>query len=358
MSFECIIAASSAWGYDSHRLTKRARRSSIAASLSHDTKESEMALSSKERVSLRRLATLAVVPMWLLGALTRGSLAEGTNMKRRKYHGLRYLLLLLLLLAITSGSPATAASDSDVIEKNCEVVNFPIYVPAHRVDPFVPEELTLRVENGLATVYLGGVACDTVTVKGRETTSYIHVFLRTEIEYPESNPDSDDLLANMYWFYLATNSGDIVDYFRTTGDLPNETVVRVKDLRLARNTATGAVTLEAPAPTPSPFRITATTGGPMTPEVEKLFLNHWAVARHGRMAIKDDVLIDVQARPATGQLEILDQGSDLGLMLCPPYGKAIPIADAFADARFAESTYSVKVERMAFSRTTRPGPCP
>ncbi len=117
------------------------------------------------------------------------------------------------------------------------------------------------------------------------------------------------------------------------------------------------MTLEAPPPTPSPFRISGRTGGYVLSQ-DKFFLNHWAVARHGRMEINDDLLIDLEAGPATGQLEILDTGSDLALMLCPADGKSVPVADAFADIRFKESPYTVTTEAMVLSQTTKPPPCP
>ncbi len=275
---------------------------------------------------------------------------------------------LLVVLAATDAQPShaqpstsaatstCATTTADVCEVNCEVVSFPVEASADRVDPFVPDEFTLRVVNGQATVVVGGVACEAVTVNGKVTAPYHHVYVRADIEYPGSDPDLDDRLSNVFWFTFATDNADVAAYFRKAGDLAGGSVALVKDISFIRDPATGTVALEAPTPAPSPFRITATTGQRVP--LGEFRLNHWAPARHGLMAIKDDFAGDLRAGPSTGNLEILDPTSDLALMLCPEDGRNVPVFDAFADAHFADSAYSVRVEPTPLSQTTRPGRCP
>jgi hypothetical protein len=199
-------------------------------------------------------------------------------------------LLAPLLIAV---SPATATTGS-VDEDRCRGVQAQIPVPVENIDPLVPDDFQLELnENLKASVLVGAVQCDFVTVgakKGRKTR---FVTLRVALV----DPDPTDLpppgyvpLGHAYTLWFASDNRNMVEYYRDQGGVPDHAAVHDAQLSITMpgDGESGELRVNAPS-APSPFTMTAMVE-PLDVGALNAALDFWAKVPAGTMVQRPDLL--------------------------------------------------------------------
>lgn len=267
---------------------------------------------------------------------------------RRTGHAL--LLVVLLSLAGTPTAAELLPSSSEVSEQECDVLAPVIEVKAERVDPFVPDEFTLQVINGMAQVQIGAVHCRHVFINGQDIGSTNWAFFRANLlTNPNGDVDAPGEF-NSYEFFLAANNARFVKFFIDEGADPRS-MVYVPGVTFKYGKS-GTLTVEAPSPTPAPFSITKArvadrTAGPIT-----IVGQIWGTGPSGWWQRgPDDVIDGVRFARAYGTVEIKGPHSPMSYIF--ECNTEQPFDDIVAGHAFFErSFYSVNQTRRDSSPTS------
>lgn len=253
----------------------------------------------------------------------------------------RHALLLVMLLSL-AGRPTEAEllpPSGEVFEQECDVLAPVVDVKVERVDPFVPDEFTLQVINGMAQVQIGGVHCRHVFINGEDIGSTSWAFFRANLL---ANPSGDvDAPAefNSYEFFLASNNARFVKFFVDEGADPRS-MVYVPGVTFKYGKS-GTLTVEAPPPTPAPFSISKARVGDRTAGPITIVGQIWGTGPSGWWQRgPDDVIDRVRFARAEGTVEIKDPHSPMAYIF--ECNAEQPFDDVVAGHAFFErSFYSV-----------------
>lgn len=265
--------------------------------------------------------------------------------------------LFLISVALLPGARPLAASDTSgvVVESGCDVIQAAVTVPEERVRPLVPQEFTLDVVAGQATVVVTPVHCDSVAVPGAIEAEMSWVSLRVGLKQP---PDGEPVLNEFYYYqlFLAADNWNFIRYFRRAGGLSGEQAVYVKRLSYRREGGLGGSTVrvEAPAPTPSPFSLEASVLP--TEGFADLTVGIWSVTRDGEKwaFLYPDRLFDLGLAPGSGRIILHDDDSLLAQIFCHPADGVVEFGDASTHVTFSRGEYRVAVQHGETSATGEP----
>lgn len=196
------------------------------------------------------------------------------------------------------------AATADVREDRCRGLQAQVPVPVENVDPLVPDEsvspdFEIQVDpvTGMASVTVGAVQCDFVTVGRNKRPKTEFVTFRVPIE----DPDPDDLpqpayadAGHAYTLWFASDNHDMVKYYRDRGGAPDEASAYDKNLSIEMpgEGESGLLNVDAPA-APSPFEMTAAVE-PLVFGPLDLAVDFWAKVPTGTMVQRPDLLDDVR----------------------------------------------------------------
>lgn len=270
------------------------------------------------------------------------------------------LMTITLLLSPVVKPAAADEAESDaveVVEKGCEVIYPALAAPANRVDPLVPDEFKIYAPGGQATVFVGAVSCESVTVDDGEAHPTIWALARVELWDPAALEAQGQKLdtrseLNDYQLWLVSNNQDLITLFHESGEDAADAIY-VEDLTF--KIEDGKFEVMAPPPTPSPFKLEGRLGPNLLEDFE-FTVNHWGSGQDAWWVVKDDDLEELAVGSATGTLEIAASDSMLRQIFCT---EELDFTDPVAHVRFAETpnAYTLATRPNTMSPTTEPEPC-
>ncbi|MDP8931112.1 MAG: hypothetical protein M3O70_21695, partial [Actinomycetota bacterium] len=199
--------------------------------------------------------------------------------------------------------------------------------PRGRVEPLVPDQFTLWLDpiTQEATVRAYAERCDAVTVDG-VTREVIWAAFRVDLAdgcagEPEDSEERTQCESephprvhlDTYQFFIAYNDPDLVRLFQKVGATTKE-VVFVEDLIFNLDPVLRTFSFVAPAPTPSPFKISAMVGAPVVGPLD-LDLHEWGAVPRGLFKVGDPNDVSVLLGPAKGTLSV-EANSEMAKILC------------------------------------------
>jgi hypothetical protein len=226
-------------------------------------------------------------------------------------------------------------------EGTCEGISAFISVPMENVEPLLPKPFEPEPnERGEAELLVNGGRCTTLDGVARPTTL---AEFRVLVADP---PFTDARDPGHYQFWLVSDNPDLVKLFRDGG----AAAFHVPDLALEFDRLTGTAVLEAPPPTPSPFRIEAVVDPLTVPFPLTLVL--WSAVPRGVLKI-DESIPGFQAGPADGRV-IPEPGSEMDRAFCDDTDGHFAFADVARGLhfRFDRATFSSQLLSQA---TSTPG---
>ncbi len=281
----------------------------------------------------------------------------------------RAAALLAALTALWLPAVPAASNGAVVDAKGCTAVIADYPVPPDRVEPLIPDQFTLALDqDGNATIFAYAEHCRSVTLNG-VAREVIWAAFRVDLTdltplscngEPQDSEERDQCKSeslprvhlDTYQFFIAYNDPDLVRLFQDVGATPKEAVL-VEDLVFDLR-PDGTFLFKAPAPTPSPFKITALVG---TPETGPFTFDHheWGAVPRGLFKVGDPNDVSAWLGPAQGTLHA-EAGSDMAKILCATevswIGEVAGIVSF--DSQFAVHA----VDKPKPSSTTEPKQCP
>lgn len=228
-----------------------------------------------------------------------------------------------LLVLLGSGTSALAEPDR-VEEENCEAVQVIIRIPPQNIDPLVPDEFQLVLNEGMAGLAIGCNRCQHVRVfegdrlvSDRET---VFATLRVDVREPSWDVTEGAEVFHNYQLWIASDNKDLIRFFQNQGGNSQSQAVLV-DAMSFRVSQDSVFSFDAPRPAPSPFRIVGAHVGPLDSAPLALTDAFWSGVRTGIMkeAAHQDLL---QFGETSGRVEPAT-GSELARILCgvdPSFG--------------------------------------
>jgi hypothetical protein len=244
---------------------------------------------------------------------------EGGTMKKA------LLAVALGLLSAPAAASETTRTPVTVHETNCTGVQAFLRIPPDNVDPVVPDEFRLALDPlGRAQIQVAANQCERIAVGDGPARTTTFAAFRVTVCDPDDDPvdpcnplneDPADManaeLFNLYVLFIVSDNPEFVRYFQKQGGMSKETAVLVEDLGFDLS-ANGHLVFDAPAPTPSPFRLEADLGAAGPPIT--INGNQWAAAPKGRMKLFDRI-DDLQGYEVTGKVEP-EAGSQMAAVFC------------------------------------------
>ena len=276
-------------------------------------------------------------------------------------------LLALALVLLSAPAAASHGPRPPVIaaETNCTGVQAFIRVPAENVDPVVPDEFHLALDPaGKALLQIGANRCEALAIGDRPGRTTTFATFRVGVCDPDDDPvdpcnplneDPADLvnaeLFNLYVLFVASDNPELVRYFRRQGGMTNQDAVLVESLSFDLSDD-GALTFDAPAPTPSPFTLVAQIGAAGPPIT--ITGNHWGAVPKGRMKMPDR-LDQLEGSEVSGTVTPTE-GSEMDLLFCDDTdgsfrGDAAGATGESLGTFFPTGSFTVSVQAVELSGT-------
>ena len=255
----------------------------------------------------------------------------------------------LVAFAISPAALATSApAEPPAFEEgDCEGISAFISVPKENVRPLVPSAFQLEEnEQGEAELLVNGGRCSTLDGVARPTTLAEFRVLVADPPFTESRDPGH------YQFWLVSDNPDLVKLFRDGG----AAAFHVPGLLFEVDRLTGRATLDAPAPTPSPFRVEAVVSEPSIPFPLTLML--WGPVPRGFLKI-DESIPGFQVGPADGRVTP-ERGSVMDRVFCDDTNGSFAFADVARGLhfRFDRATFTSQILLGQDTSTAGKARCP
>lgn len=281
------------------------------------------------------------------------------------------------LVALLVACVPAAATAGSVNEDTCRGLQAQIPVPVENVDPLVPDdsvppdfEIQVDPVTGMASVTVGAVQCDVVTVGRNKRSNTEFVTFRVAVD----DPDPDDLPepgyadgGHAYMLWFASDNHDMVKYYRDRGGVSDQGSVYDKGLsiEMPAEGESGLLKVDAPA-APSPFEMTAMVE-PLVLGPLDVAVDFWAKVPTGTMTQRPDLLHGVRLGGVNDGALKPRAGSEMDRVFCGVprrFDGAVPFSgDSGLTGSFRiffrDGRFTVDVDRLrqpsATSRVTCPG---
>jgi hypothetical protein len=267
------------------------------------------------------------------------------------------VLVAFLAVVGTTLSHAQGAEAPRVEQKDCRGVQAELRLPLANVDPVVPDDFTI------ATTQQGGepftdlvilaARCAQILIGGTPTGSATEAALRVEVQ---DRDESTGELFHFYQLWFASDNRELIKYWRENGAETGAAVVLVENFvfELDPVAASGVFRFEAPAPTPSPFKIIdARLGLPVAPVT--VFGDVWTDVPRGILK-QGPERVDLMFGVASGTV-VPKPGSVLDTLFCDDTDGAFSSEHDDSLSVLLSNSYTVGVNTSEHASSTDRATC-